>query len=92
MNEKDEIINELVEKVKHLEENLFRKEETTEEHHDEHIEMNSTFVNPFVGIPCEICDFIAKNKGGLQVHIRAKHKDNTGKLKHTIDLCESVTE
>ena len=91
MNEIEEIINELVEKVKILEENLLRKEDTTDEHLEEDIEMNTTFFNPSVGISCENCDFIAKNKSGLQVHMKAKHRENREMLKQAIVSCESIT-
>ena len=35
--------------------------------------MNNTFFNPHVGFPCEVCDFEAKTKPGLQLHVKAKH-------------------
>ena len=54
--------------------------------------MNTTFFNPSVGIPCENCDFIAKNKSGLQVHMRAKHRENREMLKQAIVSCESIPE
>ena len=41
--------------------------------------MNLTFANPFLVIKCENCDFIAKTNEGLQVHIRAKHKEMLNK-------------
>ena len=41
--------------------------------------MNTTFFNPSFGVPCEKCDFTAKSNGGLQVHMRAKHKENKEK-------------
>ena len=54
--------------------------------------MNTTFFNPSVGISCENCDFIAKNKSGLQVHMRAKHRENREMLKQAIVSCESIPE
>ena len=36
--------------------------------------MDRTFINPYLAKMCNTCQFVAKTPGGLQVHIRAKHK------------------
>ena len=98
MKEKENIIIQLVEKVRVLEEKLISREEKVNENvnktvnepeHEtedetanvimietqiETTENNDAFFNHSVGILCEKCDFKAKSKSGLQVHIRAKHK------------------
>ena len=38
-------------------------------------EMNCTFFNPYLKVPCEMCDFVAKSKTDLQVHVKAKHEE-----------------
>ena len=70
-----QVINELVERIKVLEENQNGKEVTLNENDDDETEMNVTFANPYHVIKCEICDFVAKTSGGLQVHVRANHKE-----------------
>ena len=81
VNKKDILIDELFEKIRLLEVKIIANELTLNETeeiagNEIEIEMNSTFLNPSVGFPCEKCDFIAKSKGGLQVHTKAKHKEN----------------
>ena len=39
-------------------------------------ELERTFVNPFASVPCEKCEFVAKSRHGLQVHMRAKHRES----------------
>ena len=68
--EKDDIIKELAVKVKLLEEKVFANDDTVDLN-NEKTELNNTFLNPSVGVSCEKCDFIAKSKGGLQLHIKA---------------------
>ena len=74
IDEKDIIINNLVEKIRNIEEKS-REEQTHNEDVSDLNDFNSTFINPSVGFPCENCDFNAKSNGGLQTHIRAKHKE-----------------
>ena len=49
--------------------------------------MSSTFFNPSVGNPGEICEFVAKSNAGLKVHRKAKHKDGD---KITTNLDNSI--
>ena len=65
-------INNLVEKIRIVEENL-REEQTINEDVSELNEFNSTFMNPSVGFLCENFDFNAKKNGALQTHITGKH-------------------
>ena len=74
IDEKDALIKELAEKIKVLEENTFGKEVTINENEETESEMDKTFLNPYLVNKCDTCDFVAKTPGGLQVHIRAKHK------------------
>ena len=75
INEKDILIKDLAEKIKVLEERVLKdNSETVDDIHEDEIEMNSTFSNPYLSRKCELCDFIGKTNLGLQVHIRAKHK------------------
>ena len=39
--------------------------------------MNSTFVNPSLGFPCEKCDFIVKYKSGIHLYLKAQHKESS---------------
>ena len=55
VQEKDNVINHLFDKVKVLEEKIFVEDESIVEES----EMNNTFFNPSVGFQCEQCDFIA---------------------------------
>ena len=88
--EKDIIINNLAEKVKALEDKLLAKEDTLNETEViEEIEMNSTFFNSSVGIQCEHCEFIAKSKRGLQVHVKAKHNENNKIQEEPIENLDS---
>ena len=55
--------------------------------------MNETFFNPHFGFPCDMCDFNAKTKAGLQVHMNAKHKNrNKTSPKLTNPLKKKVDE
>jgi hypothetical protein len=58
-----------------IEEQLSEKEIIIDKNDSEVTKMNTTFVNPSMGFPCEKCDFNANSKGGLQLHIRSKHKE-----------------
>ena len=69
INKKDEIIINLVEKMKALEEKIKGDVEII----DENYEMDTTFCNPFLRVSFEQCDFISKSSG-VQVHVREKHK------------------
>ena len=76
MKDKDLIINILIEKIKNLEDKILANEETFNKTTEtEDLELNTTFMNPSFRFPCEQSDFVTKNKGGLQVHVRAKHKE-----------------
>ena len=78
--EKDNMIKELAEKIEKLEKHNNDHNETgeTENIVDDELDINTTFINPYhAGFPCEVCEFIAKSKGGLTVHMKAKHKENT---------------
>ena len=59
IREKDQIIDDLVEKIKLIEENFARKEELTEESCEN--ENDFTSIQQSVGFRCEMCEFIAKN-------------------------------
>ena len=74
IREKDQIIDDLVDKIRLIEEKLVRKEQLTEESCEN--DKNFTSIQQSVGFPCEMCDFNAKNNGGLQSHIRAKHNES----------------
>ena len=99
IQDKDKVINELVEKVKILEEKIFGRDNEPKNCLEE-TEMDSTFFNPSVGFNCEKCDFIAKSKGGLKVHVKAKHteikemKDQSSEILNleNNDLCENEIE
>ena len=92
ISEKDEIIKVLAAKIDDLEKYNKRtnETETTENVIDEdEVDMNTTFVNPYHGgFPCDICDFIAKSKGGLGIHMKSKHKEETI-LEDVIEILES---
>ena len=75
IKEKDIQINTLAEKIKLLEEKILEKEDLLETEPEE-LDMNCTFANPYLGFPCEMCDFNAKTKSGLQLHMKSKHKEN----------------
>ena len=88
IEEKDVLIHELAERIKVLEENQDRNEVTIDEKDDDETEINQTFANPYLVIKCENCDFVAKTNGGLQVHLRAKHKE----LLNKTDSSEQAVE
>ena len=71
------MINDLAKKIDVLEKNNNRTNETE---HSENIidedDMNTTFINPYHGgFPCDVCDFIAKSRSGLGIHVNSKHKE-----------------
>ena len=62
------MIQELAQQIKKL-------EEVNGESLNQSDEMNCTFFNPYLKVPCEMCEFVAKSKTDLQVHVIAKHKE-----------------
>ena len=90
-SKKDEMIDRLVEKIRVLEEKVFGANQAIDDN-DEEKDINSTFSNPFAGVPCNFCDFISKSNGGLQVHMRAKHKENNEIVNSTNDPLEPEIE
>ena len=77
---KDALIKELTEKIERMEQHF--DDEMAESESVDGNEINTTFINPYLGKPCEKCDFIAKSKADLQIHIKAKHNEN----------CESISK
>ena len=101
--EEKQIVNENVNKTVNAPENKTEDEtdnvtvkETENETEIENTEKDNTFVNPSVGISREKCELKAKSKSGLQVHIRAKHKEENSikpteqNNTETTAVCESV--
>ena len=76
IEKKDEIFNIFAAKIKALEEKINGVIENEDQHDDTGNEMNNTFCNPFSAFPCDYCDFNAKSSAGLQLHVKAKHKEN----------------
>ena len=80
ISEKDDMIKVLAAKIDDLVKYNHRTEETDKSENviEEESDMNTTFVNPYHGgFPCDVCDFIAKSKGGLGIHVKSKHKEET---------------
>ena len=75
ISEKDDLIRDLAQKMDKLENlnNCYDDTTATENVLDDS-EMNATFLNPSYSFPCDVCEFIAKSKAGLQSHVKAKHK------------------
>ena len=59
---------------------------TNEDYNDK--SLDRTFLNPASEMLCDVCDFVAKNFKGLQIHKQAKH---TKTRKYTCDLCDCET-
>ena len=56
-------------------------------------DFNVTFQNPYLvnGFPRELCDFQAKSNSGLQLHVKAKHKENEMLIEEPRKVNESET-
>ena len=73
--EKDSFIENLQEQLDDLKKVIDAKYDNNEESQSsENHEI--TFFNPSVSIPCEECNFIAKNEKGLKIHRKSKHENN----------------
>ena len=70
------MIRELGEKLNKLEHRNEVDEVVITENSIDEQDINTTFVNPYhSGFSCEICEFTAKTKGGLAIHMKAKHTE-----------------
>ena len=77
INEKDIPIKNLAEKVRVLEEKVGLEDETLDE--NDGLERS---------VPCEKCNFVSKSKQGLQVHMRAKHKESKEPHVDAVETCD----
>ena len=99
LKERDKEIRKLNETLK----KLLEKTETNdsinvlEKEENEFDDLESTFINPFNKIKCDLCDFKAKDERGLKIHERRKHTNPVitviveKKKKYTCEECDFET-